>query len=193
MTEVSRTAEDPREELLPLVPHLRAFARSLTGNVHDADDLVQDTVVLALQAWARFTPGTNLKAWLFTILHNRFITVRSRKHHRSEIGTDDLARLASVPATQESHVELRAFREAFAKLSPGHREVLVLAGVHGLAYDEIARICDCELGTVKSRINRARTMLKAMLLGESDGPIRRRAPRPHRPADMSALRDLRAN
>ena len=71
--------------------------------------------------------------------------------------------------------------------------MLVLAGVHGLAYDEIARICDCELGTVKSRINRARTMLKAMLLSESDGPIRRRAPRPHRPADLSALRELRAH
>ena len=161
---------DTRDDILPLVPHLRGYARALTaGNVEFADDLVQDTVMLALQAWERFTPGTNLKAWLFQILHNRFCSVVSRKHVRAEIGTEDLGRLATVPAFQERRPEIREFKLAFARLTPAHREALVLHAVHGLAYERIAEICGCEIGTVKSRINRARNLLKEMLLGE-DGP-----------------------
>jgi RNA polymerase sigma-70 factor (ECF subfamily) len=153
-----------------MVPHLRAYARSLVaGNVDLADDLVQDTLMLALQAWERFTPGTNLKAWLFQILHNRFCSVVSRKHVRAEIGVDDLSWLASVPAFQESRPEVLEFKLAFARLTPAHREVLVLHAVHGLPYERIAAICGCEIGTVKSRINRARNILKEMLLGEG-GP-----------------------
>src|SRR3712207_3143011 len=110
---------DTREDILPLVPHLRGYARALTaGKVELADDLVQDTVMLALQAWERFTPGTNLKAWLFQILHNRFHTVVGRKHMRAEIGTDDLGRLATVPAFQERRPEIREFKLAFARLTP---------------------------------------------------------------------------
>ena len=76
---------DTRDDILPLAPHLRGYARALTaGNVEFADDLVQDTVMLALQAWKRFTPGTSLKAWLFQILHNRFCSAASRKHVRAE-------------------------------------------------------------------------------------------------------------
>ena len=154
-------------EILPLLPHLRGYARGLTaGDVQAADDLVQDTVVLALQAWASFTPGTNLKAWLFRILHNRFHTVRSRRYITAEVGVDDLGPRASVPATQERHADLRHFKTAFAKLSPSHREVLVLYGVHGLPYEQIAEVVGREVGSVKSRMNRARTALKGMLLGE---------------------------
>ena len=145
--------------------------------------------MLALQAWERFTPGTNLKAWLFQILHNRFCSVVSRKHVRAEIGTEDLGRLATVPAFQERRPEIREFKLAFARLTPAHREALVLHAVHGLAYERIAEICQCEIGTVKSRINRARNLLKEMLLGE-DGPkrslhappIQARAPRKPIPA-----------
>jgi RNA polymerase sigma-70 factor, ECF subfamily len=168
----SQSGSADQADILPLVPHLRGYARALTGgNIEFADDLVQDTLMLALQSWERFTPGTNLKAWLFQILHNRFHTVVSRRHVRAEIGTDDLERLASVPAFQESRPEVTEFKLAFARLTPAHREVLVLHAVQGLPYEEVAAICGCEIGTVKSRINRARNLLKQMLLGEG-GPSR---------------------
>jgi RNA polymerase sigma-70 factor (ECF subfamily) len=161
---------DARDAMLPLVPQLRGYARALTaGNPDLADDLVQDTLMLALQAWERFTPGTNLKAWLFQILHNRFCSVVSRRHVRAEIGVDDLSWRASVPAFQEIRPEVREFKLAFARLTPAHREVLVLHAVQGLPYEQIAEICGCEVGTVKSRINRARNVLKQILLGEG-GP-----------------------
>jgi RNA polymerase sigma-70 factor (ECF subfamily) len=163
------TATPPRggrEDILPLVPHLRGFARSLTSDVHAADDLVQDTIVLALQAWESFTPGTNLKAWLFRILHNRFHTVRSRRYVTAEIGVDDLSLFGSVPAFQEGRAELRHFKAAFARLNPSHREVLVLYAVHGLPYEAIAAVTGCAVGSVSSRMSRARVALKAMLLGD---------------------------
>ena len=160
-----------REDVLEVVPHLRAFARTLTnGDPHFADDLVQDTVVNALQAQSQFEEGSNLKAWLFTILRNRFRSVIARKHVKSEIGDDDLERLSVVPAFQESRLEVMAFKKAFVKLSPAHREVLVLAVIHGYSYEHIAEICGCEVGTVKSRVNRARNLLKAMLYDEDEAP-----------------------
>jgi RNA polymerase sigma-70 factor, ECF subfamily len=156
-----------REDILEVVPHLRAFARSLTGgDVHFADDLVQDTVVNALQAQSQFEEGSNLKAWLFTILRNRFRSVIARKHVKSEIGDEDLERLSVVPAYQESKLEVMAFKQAFKQLSPAHREVLVLAVIQGYSYDKIAELCGCEVGTVKSRVNRARNLLKKMLVGD---------------------------
>jgi RNA polymerase sigma-70 factor, ECF subfamily len=166
----SRSVGTGQADVLPMLPYLRAYARSLVaGNTDLADDLVQDTLMLALNSWHRFEPGTNLKAWLFHILHNRFCSVISRKHVRTEIGTADLTQLASVPAFQENRLEVLEFKRAFARLTPAHREVLVLHGVQGLPYEEIAAICGCEIGTVKSRINRARNLLKEMLLGEG-GP-----------------------
>ena len=165
---------DPREAMLALVPQMRGFARSLARDHDEADDLVQDALMLALDAWHRFVPGTNLKAWLFTIMRNRFLTVRARRHVTAEVGVTFLERLASVPATQEGHAELHDFKAAFARLGPSHREVLVLYGVHGLPYDEIARICGCEVGSVKSRMNRARNALKRMLLEDRSPPVPRK-------------------
>ena len=162
-----------REDVAAMVPHLRAFARSLTGgDVHLADDLVQDTILNALQAQRQFTPGTNLKAWLFTILRNRFRSLITRKHVTAEVQDDDLERKWLTPAHQESVVEVTAFRRAFRHLSSAHREVLVLVGVHGLSYEQVAEICRCEVGTVKSRVNRARNLLKRMLL-EGELPVRK--------------------
>jgi RNA polymerase sigma-70 factor (ECF subfamily) len=159
-----------REAILALLPQLRGYARSLTGgDEHAADDLVQDTVVQALQAWDRFTPGTNLKAWLFRILHNRHLTVRERRHVTAEIGVDDLSLHGSVPAFQEGRAELRHFKAAFARLNPSQREVLVLHAVHGLPYEQIAEVTGCKVQAVKSRMNRARTALRRMLLGD-DAP-----------------------
>jgi RNA polymerase sigma-70 factor (ECF subfamily) len=161
-----------REDIVALLPHLRAFARSLTsGNSALADDLVQDTMVNALQAQAQFQEGTNLKAWMFTILRNRFHSVISRKHVTAEVEQDEtIENHWWQPAYQESSIELDAFRRAFRHLSATHREVLVLATVHELPYEKIAEICGCEVGTVKSRVARARSILKKMVL-EGELPV----------------------
>jgi RNA polymerase sigma-70 factor (ECF subfamily) len=156
-----------REDVAGLMPHLRAFARSLTsGDVHLSDDLVQDTVLKAIEAQSQFQPGTNLKAWLFTILRNQHLSLMRRKRTRNEVADVELEQLVSVPAFQESRIEIEAFRRAFAELGADHRAVLVLVCVQGLPYDEVAMIMKCEVGTVKSRVNRARNALKRMLLGD---------------------------
>jgi RNA polymerase sigma-70 factor, ECF subfamily len=180
------------DDLVAQLPHLRAFARSLTrGNPHLADDLVQDTVMLALRSWDKFTPGTNFAAWLLKILHNRFYSLTRRKHVTAEIGNEGLLDRQATPAAQESGLEVQAFKAAFAGLSSAHREALVLAGVHGLSYEEVASICGCEVGTVKSRISRARALLKRRLLGEDvpGGEPARRGPfgRRQRVRDVAAL------
>jgi RNA polymerase sigma-70 factor (ECF subfamily) len=169
-------------EIVPLIPEMRGFARSLAGgDIHLADDLVQDTIVLALRGWHQFVPGTNLKSWLLKILHNRFRSLKRRKHLTAEVIADDLAMLSSIPASQEGRLEVAAFKRAFKALKPEHREVLVLVAVHGLPYDKVAEICACEIGTVKSRVSRARSTLKKMLLGEVE-PAKPAAPRPAAPA-----------
>jgi len=176
-----------KEEVASLVPHLRAFARSLTGgDVQLADDVVQDTIVNALQAQHQFTPGTNLKAWLFTILRNRFRSVIARKHVTAEVPDDDLERHSWAPAEQESRIEVAAFKRAFAVLSAAHREVLVLVAVHGLPYEQVAAICGCEVGTVKSRVNRARAMLKKMLFEDGLPVDPRRLPGADRAGVLAA-------
>jgi RNA polymerase sigma-70 factor (ECF subfamily) len=176
-------------DVVALVPRLRAYARTLARDPNLADDLVQDTVVLALQAWESFTPGTNLMGWLFTIERNRFRSLIGRRHVAAEVRDDDLEHRAAVPAFQEGQAELRDFKAAFARLGPSRREMLVLNAVHGLPYEQVAAVTGCPVGTVKSRINRARAALRAMLLGEDapEGHGRERRPRagverPERPA-----------
>ena len=121
-----------REDVTALLPHLRAYARSLTsGDPQLADDIVQDTIVNALRAQHQFTPGTNLKAWLFTILRNRFKSVITRKHVTAEIYDDYLEEKHWVAPEQESRIEILAFKRAFKTLSRTHREVLMLAVVLG--------------------------------------------------------------
>ncbi len=159
------------DDLLAVIPRLRAYARSLAQNGHVADDLVQDTVVSALQARDQFRSGTNLRAWMFTILRNRFLSLMTRRPRSIELPVDDRDHADArwwTPAAQESGIEVAAFMGAFRTLSPRHREVLVLVGVHGMRYDEVAQICGCEVGTVKSRVCRAREQLKSMLFLEED-------------------------
>ena len=175
-----------QEDVVTTVPRLRAFARSLTnGDRQLADDLVQDTVVNALRAQRQFTPGTNLEAWLFAILRNRLEQPQD---------DEELERVFWTPPAQDAVIEIAAFRRAFRDLAPSHREVLVLVGVHGLSYERVAEVCGCQIGTVKSRINRARTVLKAKLLGEdaaapaggSKGTERRRRRLPAEAANTAA-------
>lgn len=168
--------ENLRDALVELIPHLRAFARSLTGGDREfADDLVQDTLVKSMTAEQQFQPGTNLRAWLFTILRNTFCSQVGRKRRQVELADEDLERLATTAAPQEGRLEAVAFCRAFKRLSPVHREVLVLSVIHGMPYEAIAAQCGCEVGTVKSRVNRARAQLKAMLL-EGKLPLQVRPP-----------------
>jgi RNA polymerase sigma-70 factor, ECF subfamily len=159
------TAGDSRREMiLAAVPRLRAFAISLTGSVDRADDLVQETL---LRAWAHFDsfqPGTNLTAWLFTILRNLFRSeYRKRKREVEDADGVYASRLSSVPE-QIGNIELGEFREALTKLPDDQREALILVGAVGLSYEEVAQICECAVGTIKSRVNRARTRIAEILL-----------------------------
>jgi RNA polymerase sigma-70 factor (ECF subfamily) len=174
--------DDFREELTRTMPSLRAFARSLaTGDEALAEDLVQDTCVNALRAQHQFTPGTNLKAWLFTILRNRFRSLAKRRKVRAEEPDDGLDRVPIDATPQEGRLEMMAFRRAFADLRAEYREALVLAVVHGMNYEDIAQVCGCRVGTVKSRVSRARDRLREALYEEPE-----RAAQPSR-AEAEAL------
>jgi RNA polymerase sigma-70 factor (ECF subfamily) len=156
-----------RDALLAAVPSLRAFAISLTGHYDRADDLVQDTLVRALANIDRFEPGTNLNAWLFTILRNLFHSeFRKRRREVEDADGVHAAKLAAIPE-QGGHLDLEDFRNALVKLQPEQREALLLIGASGFSYEETAAICGCAVGTVKSRVNRARTRL-AEILGLDD-------------------------
>lgn len=158
------TGKSPTDQLLSEIPYLRAFAISLSGSVTTADDLVQDTLVKAWTKFDSFQPGTNLRAWLITILRNNFYSLY-RKHKREVQDTDGIyAARVAVRGGQESRLEVADFRKALDQLSPEHREVLIMIGVTELSYEEAAEVCGVALGTIKSRVNRARANL-AQILG----------------------------
>ena len=159
--------DDIREGLLSALPHLRAFAISLTGNVERADDLVQDTVVRGLHFIEQFERGTNLQGWLFTILRNQFHTNHRKRKREVEDADGVFASKLSVIPEQGGHLEFEDFRSALAKLSPDQREAILLIGAEGYTYEEAAAICRTKVGTIKSRVNRARTRL-AEILGYDD-------------------------
>lgn len=157
-----------RDSVMALIPALRAFAWSLSHNSSDADDLVQDTLIKAWTNRDKFEPGTNLRAWLFTILRNTYYTnaVRRRREVRDETGR--YAATLSAAPTQDWSVAMRALQAGLAELPIEHREALILVGAAGLTYEEAAEICGCALGTIKSRVNRARTrLLKIMEADEA--------------------------
>lgn len=155
-----------REEVVGLIPALRAFAWSLSHNGSDADDLVQDTLIKAWTNRDKFEPGTNLRAWLFTILRNTYYTsvLRRRREVRDETG--EYAGTLKSPPTQDWSVAMRALQAALKQLPDEHREALILVGAAGLSYEEAAEICGCALGTIKSRVNRARARLLKIMDAE---------------------------
>jgi RNA polymerase sigma-70 factor, ECF subfamily len=160
-----------KTELIELLPSLRAFARSLAHNPAQADDLVQDTLVKALANVDRFEPGTNLRAWLFTILRNHYYSqLRKSKREIEDADGKFAARLSSRPE-QDGSVDLEDFKVAFQQLAPDHREVLTLVGASGCSYEEAANICGCAVGTIKSRVNRARKKLSEMLGLDEDASL----------------------
>ena len=155
-------SEDPvRQAMLKAIPHLRAFAISLTGNVTYADDLVQAALLRGLENLDKFEPGTSMQAWLFTILRNQFYTeVRQRRREVADPDGVMVGNLAVMPE-QGARLDFNDMQSALARLSVEQREALLLVGAEGVSYEEAARICGTTLGTIKSRISRARTRLAA--------------------------------
>lgn len=160
MAQSLRAGDTPefQESLIEVLPHLRAFARSLTRRRDQADDLVNDAVVRALAAADQFQPRTNFKAWMFTILRNLYYN-EGRKNRSMVPFEDAEVWLHAIPPTQHAALEFCDFRRAFWQLSDDHREVLILVGASGLSYDEAAGVCRCAVGTIKSRVSRARSEL----------------------------------
>jgi RNA polymerase sigma factor (sigma-70 family) len=161
-----------KAELATIIPHLRAFGRSLSGSRDAADDLVQETMLKAWAARDRFQSGTSMRAWTFIILRNIFLSNMRRNRFRGE--WDDLTadRLLAAPAGQDKQLELADVYRAMQLLPPAQREALILIGAGGFAYEEAAEICGVAVGTIKSRVARARVALEAMI-DEGELPQRR--------------------
>jgi RNA polymerase sigma-70 factor (ECF subfamily) len=154
-----RASLDFRMALVESIPHLRAFARSLTRNREQADDLVHDAAVRALTAESQFSPGTNFKAWIFTILRNLYYNRWREQRVRSAILEDPALAGERLGPPQEAALKVRDFKRAFWQLGQDQREALILVGASGMSYEEAAAICQCPVGTVKSRVSRARQQL----------------------------------
>jgi RNA polymerase sigma-70 factor (ECF subfamily) len=167
VTEAMTPQPPVRDVMLAAIPGLRAFAISLSGNADRADDLVQETVIRAMANIDSFTPGTNMSAWLFTILRNRFRSEYRKR--RREVEDPDGSHVASLkaPPEQFGRLEFKEFLEALAKLPYIQREALILVAASGFTYDEAAAICGVAVGTIKSRVSRARQELAELLVIDS--------------------------
>ncbi|APW72078.1 MULTISPECIES: sigma-70 family RNA polymerase sigma factor [Sphingopyxis] len=149
--------------LAGVIPHLRAYGRSLSGNPDLADDLTQDTMVKAWASRDRFERGTSIKAWTFVILRNTFLSQMRRNKFRGDYDELAVERTLSTPASQEEASEMADLQRALMELPQDQREALILVGAGGLSYEEAASICDCALGTMKSRVSRARGALEEIM------------------------------
>src|SRR3954471_3127153 len=152
-----------RDDILASVPSLRAFAISLSGNGDRADDLVQETLLRALANIDSFQPGSNLPAWLFTILRNLFRSDYRKRRREVEDAEGSYAKTLKSQPAQNAHLEFEEFRQALDKLPQDQREALILVGASGFSYEDAAAICGCAVGTIKSRVNRARSKSSALL------------------------------
>lgn len=168
------TGFDFRAELTAVLPHLRAFARGLCGRPDYADDLVQEAMLKAWAARASFQPGTSMRSWTFVILRNVFLSEARRNRFRGDYDPDMAERLLSRPASQEDGIHLGDLRAAMMRLSPERREALLLVGAGGFSYEEAAAIAHCAVGTMKSRVARARRSIEEMLGGDGQSGFRSR-------------------
>ena len=166
---MSEIPPDFKREMLSLLPNLRAFAISLCGSPDRADDLVQDAILKAWAAHESFEAGTNLKAWLFTILRNEFYSQMRKKGREIQDSEGYYTENMAVHPSQYGKLDLQDFSKALAELPEDQREALLLVGASGFAYEEAAEICGCKVGTIKSRVSRARTQLQALLEIEGEG------------------------
>lgn len=157
------SAQDPREEILAHIPPLRAFARSLTRNHAQADDLVQDALLKAWSNIEKFEAGTNMRAWLFTILRNTFYSNRRKAAREVEDKDGGFTESLSEKPAHDGRLALRDFAKAFDQLKDDQREALILVGALGFSYEEAAETCGVAVGTIKSRANRGRVHLAEVL------------------------------
>jgi len=168
MPSVHETVQRSRpleSQVVDLIPALRAFARTFVSSSFEADDLLQETLFRALRGIDGFQPGTNLKSWLFTIMHNAFRT-QYKLRRRESPGLVNCAELPiPMPAPQDWCVLTVELCSALDTMAPDHREVLILVAGYGLSYKEAADICDCAVGTIKSRLSRARDELAHRMSG----------------------------
>jgi RNA polymerase sigma-70 factor, ECF subfamily len=158
------------DDMVALVPQLHTFARSLCRDGVRADDLVQEALMRAINNIQRFKPGTNLKAWLFTIVRNEHYSQLRRGKFEAQGMDIELLPEPSVPPDHDGKLELRDLNRALVSLSPGQRTALILVSVSGFSYEEAAEICGCAVGTIKSRVARAREMLLELLEGRQPMP-----------------------
>jgi RNA polymerase sigma-70 factor (ECF subfamily) len=166
---VERAAADPQREaafkaeLVALIPHLRAFARTLAGDPTSADDLAQDAMMKAWDARESYQMGTNMKAWTFMILRNQFYSEKRRSWRQTQLDQEAAERTLVAVDDPEAPVALDELRLGLSMLPIEQREALILVGAGGFAYEEAADICGCAVGTVKSRVSRARRALQGIL------------------------------
>ena len=157
-----------RQQMLDLIPSLRGFAVSLTGDSERGDDLVQETLMKAWANFGSFTEGTNLRAWLFTILRNEFYSQMRKKGREVEDVDGSYAAKLAVHPSQQAHIDLAELRKALATIPSDQREALILVAASGFSYEEAATICGCAVGTIKSRVNRARVRLTDIMKVDED-------------------------
>jgi len=158
---------DFKSEFLKLVPSLRAFARSLCGNMALADDLTQEALMRAWDNRDSFQPGTNMQAWIFTILRNSFYSSIRKKSREIEDPEGIHAQKLEIAPQQQNGLELKELRQGLALLPIEQREAIILVGASGYSYEEAAKICNCAIGTIKSRVSRARRTLTSHMEGEA--------------------------
>ena len=163
MTEQAQADHEFKTELTALIPQMRAFARSLCRDATAADDLAQDALLKAWNNRASYEPGTNMKAWTFMILRNQFYSEKRRSWRQSQLDQEAAERTLVAVDDPEAPVALDELRQALKTLPEEQREALILVGAGGFAYEEAAAICNCAVGTVKSRVSRARKALQATL------------------------------
>jgi len=159
MTDPKLDAKAFKLELAALIPHLRAFARSLSGDATLADDLAQEAMLKAWKSRESFKPGTNMKAWAFTILRNHFYSEKRRSWRRQPLDPEVAEATLVSNDDPSAQIELLALRNAINQLPDDQREALILVGAGGLSYEDAGEVCGCATGTIKSRVSRARKAL----------------------------------
>jgi RNA polymerase sigma-70 factor (ECF subfamily) len=168
MTTATNDDDDFRTELVALIPHMRAFARTLCNDRAQAEDLAQDALARAWASRDRFEMGTNMKAWTFMILRNQFYSDKRRSWRSSQLDPEVAERTLVAVTSGDATLELDELRRAMAMLPDDQREALILIGAGGLSYDEASEICGVAVGTIKSRVSRARDRLALIY---ADGQI----------------------
>lgn len=160
-----------RDQLVALLPSLRAFSRGLCGHREMADDLAQDTMMRAWAARASYTQGSNFRAWMFMIMRNQFYTTVRRNSRMTSLDPEVAERVLVVAPAQQNGINVNDVAKALQKLPVEQRETLMLIGANGLSYEEAAQVMGCAMGTVKSRLARGRTALAALIDGPADDAL----------------------